>query len=157
MSFPNVLGRRKSGAGSPTSSACAVPTVTDASARAARTPRNTRSLILMRTSLLWRSTIEQDRPRLDALDVQQLGFAPRIGGEARSEDLLAGRIDDEQDLFAKTQRAAQYDEPLGGERIHGDRVLRPLSLLAHRHRGIPGAPPNPSHREPRHHYVLDSR
>src|SRR5258705_11143530 len=111
MSFPNVLGRRKSGAGSPTSSACAVPTVTDASARAARTPRNTRSLILMRTSLLWRSTIEQDRPRLDALDVHQPGFAPRIGGEARPEYLPACRIVNGEDLFAKTQRAAPTPQP----------------------------------------------
>jgi hypothetical protein len=95
--------------------------------------------------------IEQDRPRLDADDLEQSGWAPRIGGQARTDSVLARRIDDEKHLRSLTERAAEEDEALGRKRVHERRVLGPQHLRAHRHRGIPCRPSSSTYGKVRGH------
>src|SRR4051812_7025820 len=85
------------------------------------------------------AAVEQDPPALDAHRAQQLRL-PRVDREARADLLLARRVDDVQHPRSVTERAAQDDEPLLGERVHERGVLVPALLLAQVAGCVPARP-----------------
>jgi hypothetical protein len=83
-------------------------------------------------------------------DHEQARRAPGITGEARAQHALAGGIDDQEDLLARAQRAAEHDEALRRQRVHEDGVLAPEHLRSHGHGRVPGGASSAAHGEIAH-------
>src|ERR1700738_1673002 len=88
--------------------------------------------------LAFRRIPEQYLPGLDARDLQHLHANPRICGQPLADVLLPGGPDQEEESGSVTDRAAEDDETVVGERLHEGGMLRPRLLASHGQSRDPG-------------------
>src|SRR5204862_4357589 len=115
------------------------------------TPSDVSSSAGWRISLSVKATsVEADRPRLDAVD-PQMRLAPGITRKRGADRVLGVGLDCVCHPFLVRQRAPENDEALVDEPVHERRMHVPIRLFLHRARGIPLRAGSPEHDQEHRH------